>query len=81
MILSKVAWKEKSIFCRLSLAECLPNYVSGIVAAHKKEKEGSRQSQQKKEKSKEKVIFFSLKSRVFSTAWFCVLLIQDEREL
>ena len=46
----KSCLERKSIFCRLSLAECLPNYVSGIVAAHKKEKEGSRQSQQKKEK-------------------------------
>ena len=79
----KSCLERKSIFCRLSLhwLSVFPIMSVALWPPTKRRRKGAAKANKRKKKSKEKVIFFSLKSRVFSTAWFCVLLIQDEREL
>ena len=77
----KSCLERKSIFCSSHWLSVFPIMSVALWPPTKRRRKGAAKANKRKKKSKEKVIFFSLKSRVFSTAWFCVLLIQDEREL
>lgn len=77
----KLPGKKKASFVGSHWLSVFPIMSVALWPPTKRRRKGAAKANKRKKKSKEKVIFFSLKSRVFSTAWFCVLLIQDEREL